>query len=112
MPEDSTPTPDAEAAPPAEAEPAEGAVPPLPPGARIIRSPRHGPVVNPQVKEALRNQSRTRTTRQVMVTAVAEIRGDGEEGAVVREAVTLWTADGRKIADMDNVSLASLFPSG
>jgi hypothetical protein len=131
MPDESTPT---EAVPVPEGDPNEGllasaepvagdappdaapapaaAVPPLPPGARIVRQgtgPRGAPV-NPDVKAALRNQSRNRTVRQITVTAVAELRGDGEEGGPLREAVTLWSPAGKKIGDFDNTTLDALFP--
>jgi hypothetical protein len=120
MPEP-TPTPEtdpaaapAHAAPEAEAEPVPGenGVPPLPPGARIIRrGAPAGAVASPeQVREALRNQSRIRTVREVTLTAVAELRGDGEEGGQFREAVTLWY-DGKKVADVDSTQLDSLFPA-
>lgn len=65
------------------------------------------PVANPSpAPSMLANQPRTRSVRRVTLLAILELRGDATSMASpAREAITLWTDDGTKIADIDPVTV-------
>lgn len=95
MPEDEKPTggqPDAQASEPTpmrEMTPAE--------------------IAAAQRETTMRNAPRSIRVIRTTVLVSVEARGDGKEGAPMRNAVTVWTEGGRKLADIDGNTYEQVF---